>query len=303
MYLCNRIKHALRTPFKIKFIPVYLLSYLPYWALYFISDVLFVVVFYLLDYRKKVVYSNIRGSFPEKSDAEIKKIVRDFYRHFCDVTVETIKFLTVSEKEIKKRFKILNPELINDLYDQGRSVIMYCAHIGNWEYMASTPLWVKHKVTTFYQPLSNGYFDDLLYVSRNGFGVQPIASAKGYKLLMDYKRKGVLTLSIIIGDQSPRRGGPKHWVNFLNRETAFLIGGGRIAHKTGQAVVFPIHTKVKRGYYEFEFVPIVGDHPAANGEEIIDKYAVQLEQAIRKQPYNWLWTHKRWKLDRANFDA
>jgi Kdo2-lipid IVA lauroyltransferase/acyltransferase len=280
---------------KTKYFPVYLLSHLPMSVMYQLSNLTYLILYYVVGYRKKTVRENLVGSFPDKHFDEIVRIEKDFYRHFSDLLVESAKFITISKSDIKQRFTVKNPELFEKYYNEGRSVIMYTAHLGNWEWLAALPLWLPHKVTTFYQPLASSYFEELMKTSREKFGAIAVPSGQGYKKLVEFASQEILTATCIIGDQRPKRKSSTHRVRFLNRDTDFLIGADRIAKKSNQPVVFCLVKKVSRGRYALELVPIEENPLEAPSEQIIDAYARELEKAILDQPHLWLWTHKRWK--------
>ena len=266
--------------------------------LYVLSDIVFFFLYYLIKYRRKVVFQNLRNSFKNKNDIELRKIEKRFYHHFCDVTFESLKSLTISKDMAMKRFRVKNPDLIQKYFEQKKNIILYAAHFGNWEWLSFLPLFFPYQVTTFYQALSNKYFDDLMKIRRERFGVMCFESDKGYRAIISFKQKNILTLNFIIGDQSPRKSSSKHWINFLNQETAFLVGADRIAKKSNQIVIFPAYTKKKRGFYEIEFKIIEEEIEKKNSNEIINKYAKLLEESITNSPELWLWSHRRWKLKR-----
>lgn len=286
----------MKIPASIQFFPLYQLSYLPLGFLYLFSDFACFILYRILKYRKAVVRTNLINSFPDKNIEEIKKIEKAFYQHFCDTFIESLKSLSISEKEAKARYKVINPELAQKYYDLNKSITLYSAHQGNWEWLGYLPLYVSHQMTSFYQPLSSGYFDRLMLQIRRRFGVICIESSKGYRTITKLKEDGILTMNIIIGDQSPMKNSSKHWLQFLNQHTAFLIGADRIAKKSEHIVLFPCYTKLKRGYYQVEFKLITDETISKSGNEVIDKYAALLEEAIQKSPEMWLWSHRRWKL-------
>tara|TARA_R110000868_G_scaffold366839_1_gene629764 strand:- start:4168 stop:5076 length:909 start_codon:yes stop_codon:yes gene_type:complete len=286
---------------RFKFLPFYAISLLPMWALYRVSDIMYFLVFHVVGYRKKVVFTNLRNSFPFKSDEEIKQIAKDFYRHFCDIVLESFKRLTIGEKAIKKRLLIKNPELIEQYVNDERSILMYTGHQGNWEWLVFLPLMFPYSSNTFYKPIKNKYFEELFKNMRERFGVNCVESDRGFRTIIDNHQKNVLTLNCMIGDQSPTKKSFKYWHNFLNQETAFLIGADKIAKRTDQVVIFPFFKKLRRGYYELEF-RIIEDHPQIkNNFEILEKYVQQLEQAIVSAPELWLWSHRRWKLKKEDY--
>jgi Kdo2-lipid IVA lauroyltransferase/acyltransferase len=281
---------------KLKFLPFYLVSALPLQVLYFISDIAFVFVYHWFRYRRKVVRKNLIHSFPEKNEAEILEIERKFYHHFCDVMIESVEALTISKKSIAKRLFIKNSELIDRFHRKDQNIIMYMSHSGNWEWIAFLPLFFPFQVTVFYQPLSNKYFDQLMQLIRSRFGLVCIESNKGFKTLLKFNQQKISSINFMLGDQSPGKNSSIYWTNFLHRETAFLVGADKIAKKTGQAVVFPSFTKLKRGTYELDF-KLIEESPEQNKDQsIIDKFAHILEENINAKPEFWLWSHKRWKL-------
>ncbi|RTE55207.1 lipid A biosynthesis acyltransferase [Arenibacter aquaticus] len=286
---------------RVKFIPFYLVSVLPMWLLYWMSDVLYVLLYYVIGYRRKVVYTNLRNAFPVKSESEIEQIAKDFYRHLCDIVLESFKRLTIREKTIKKRLRIKNPELIQKYVEEQRSILLYTAHQGNWEWLVFLPLMFPYSSNTFYKPIKNNYFDGLFRIMRERFGVNCVESDKGYRTIIENHRNKVLTLNCMIGDQSPTKISSKYWCHFLNQDTAFFIGADKIAKKTDQVVLFPFFRKLRRGYYELEFY-IIDDHiNSRNNYGILEKYAKLLEQAIHYAPELWLWSHRRWKLKKEDF--
>lgn len=280
----------------LKFFPFYLVSILPFSVLYFFSNTLYVTVYHIFKYRRKIVRLNLENSFPNKSHAKIIEIEKGFYKHFCDITFEAIKILTIRKKVIKKRFGIKNIELVEQVYLQKKDITLYTAHYGNWEWLSFLPLFMNHQGITLYQKLSNNYFDQLMRLIRSRFGAYCIESKNGYKTIIKIKQQNILSLNCLIGDQSPGKNASKHWVTFLNRETAFLIGADRIAKKLNHTILFPLFKKLKRGKYQIEFILIEKDEKQLNSHDIIDKYARILENSINSSPEMWLWSHNRWKL-------
>ncbi len=284
----------------LKYIPVLLLSRLPFWLVYILSDISFFLLYYLVRYRTTTVRKNLTASFPGKGISEIKSIEKAFYRHFTDLIFESGKFISISEKAIKRRFQVLNAEVFEDFFKQGRSLIMYTAHYGNWEWLAAIPLSLSHKVLTFYQPLKSAYYEALMKDARERFGAVAVPSKKGYKTVVELGSQGALSLTCIIGDQRPKKNSSRHWIKFLNQDTPFLIGADRIARKTNYPVFFPLIKKTSRGHYTLEFVKVIENPNEATAEEIIERYASILEEAIIETPHLWLWSHNRWKLKRED---
>ena len=270
------------------------LSLLPFPVLYAISDFLFVIFYYVSGYRKKVVLQNIRNSFPEKSGKEHYAICKKFYMHFSDLVVESIKTFTISEKQVLKRFFVLNPEIIDKYFEQKRSVFIAGGHFNNWELLAvGIDKWVKHKTVGIYTPLSNKYFDGKMQLTRSKYGLKMI-STRSVKRFLD-SNPNELTATIFAIDQSPSNPNSAYWMTFLNQETAVLYGVEKYAREYNYPVVYGIINKVKRGHYNLELVDVTASPRETAYGEIIEKTQHLLEIDIRKNPEYWLWTHKRWK--------
>jgi Kdo2-lipid IVA lauroyltransferase/acyltransferase len=269
-------------------------SLLPFRVLYFFSDLLYLILFRLLGYRKKIVTLNLRNSFPAMSNEEIEKTASLFYHHFCDVIVESLKSFTISKEQILKRMVLKNPELLNSYYDKGKSLILAGGHYNNWEWIAtSIDQQIKHKSIAIYKTLNNRFFDEKMRSTRSRFGLQMI-STKKVKEIFEQNRKE-LTATIFANDQSPGKVSTAHWMKFLNQDTAVLFGTEKYAREYNYPVLFGTIHKVKRGYYIF-FFQTVEDNPATSPHgEITEKTTRLLEQEIIKAPQYWLWTHRRWK--------
>jgi KDO2-lipid IV(A) lauroyltransferase len=280
----------------LKFLPFYILSILPLSFLFLISDFMFMMVYHLIKYRRTDVRSNLKNAFPDKTEIELIQIEKKFYKHFCDIAFESLKALTISKKTIAKRFQIKNKELIDGLYDQKKNIIVCTSHYGNWEWFSFLPLFTPYRILGFYQKLSNNYFEEFMLILRGRFGLSGVESNTGYKTMVKLQQEGTLTLTFITSDQSPKIKSTKHWLKFLNQETAFLVGASRIAKKLNQTVIYLTFRKLRRGKYEIEFISLEESPTQSKGEEIIDKYAEFLENTINEVPELWLWSHKRWKL-------
>ena len=290
------MKHILHLFFTLVFIFfVLLIGIIPFPLLYLFSDLLRVLLFKVFRYRKDVVTSNLKKAFPELEKNQRDRLVGLTYKNLTDVLVEGLKGFTMTHKQAIKRHKILNPELISPFYESGRSVIGLPCHYGNWEWGSlSTALQVDYPVIAFYKPLSNPWIDRFLKWSRARFGT---ALASIYETSNTFKqREGVPTAYIMAADQSPSNPDRAYWVNFLGLETAFLHGPEKHARNYNLPVVFVDIQRVKRGHYTM-FFSLITDNPTEMKEkEITQAYARHLESAILKQPENWLWSHRRWKL-------
>ncbi len=274
------------------------LSLLPLRLLYLISNLLFLVCYYLLSYRKSIVVSNLKASFPEKNKTEIKQITRKFYHFFCDFIVESLKCFSISEKQALDRCKITNPEILDNLYRNNKSIVLASGHYNNWEMAAAClNLSLKHQAAALYKPLSNKFFNKKFIESRSKFGIELIPKKEG----KDYLKNNT-DRNLIIGfgcDQCPKRSKNNlFWTRFLNQDTAIMFGTEKYAIEFNYAVIFMNMTRVKRGYYEID-LQIIEENPCSTSYgEISKKHTQLLEEQIRRDPAYWLWTHKRWKLKR-----
>ncbi len=270
------------------------ISLLPFWVLYRISDLLFLLQYYAIRYRKDVVLTNIKNSFPNKSNKEHKAIQRKFFRHFCDLVVESFKLFTISEEEIAKRVVLVNPAPIKELQKNKQSFLIALGHYNNWEMLAvaATKL-VKHQPLVIYKPLTNKFFDDKMQLTRGKFGIKLIPM----KSVGDYleKKSTKPTMTCFVTDQSPSSPQKAYWLNFLNQETGVMYGIEKYGKKYNLPILYGSLQKVKRGYYTIEVSTITED-PSSTAYGAITTLATQaLEKDIIAKPEYWLWTHKRWK--------
>ena len=280
----------------------WLIHKMPRRVLYFHSDIFFIVVFYLVRYRRGVVDKNLANSFPEKTIKERYKIAKGFYHHFCDTFLETLYFDRISVSEGTDCVKYLNPELPNSYLDQGREVLVFLGHYNNWEWFANWPLYSKHRFYAIYKKLKNKDFE-LFYINlRSKFGTIPLERADTFRQLYNDHQKGISSLAAFIFDQVPRINEIHYWITFLNQDTPTVLGAEKVAQKLDSVVVFLHSRKIKRGQYEATY-HLVTDHAGACPKfEITDKCMGLLEQQIINQPEFWLWSHKRWKHDHAKIE-
>lgn len=277
---------------------IYPLSLLPFSVLYLFSDLLFVVVYYLVRYRRKVVLSNLRNSFPKKKEDELNAIAKKFYKNFCDILVENIKLPTISKQEVEKRCVVKNKKLLDDFYSEGKSVIATIGHCGNWEVAGlGISLAVRHLPIVFYRPLKNIYFDRFARSMRARFGMMLLPHTQARQMLKEHGKQP--NLYIFITDQTPSNTKTSHWTTFLNQDTPVFKGTEKFGHMTGLPIVYGDIQRVKRGYYTID-VSLLVENPALSKEgEITDIHTKALENAINLHPDNWLWSHRRWKRKRA----
>lgn len=262
--------------------------------LYLVSDVLYLIVGKLIKYRKPLITKNLKNSFPEKNENEIKNIQRYFYKHFLDLIVESLKGFTISKKEINRKIKLKNPDLVNEMAQKSQNIILIGGHYNNWEMSAQKmPLECEHELFAIYKPLSNKFFDKKIKDSREKFGLRMISmkETKNY-----FQKNNEKPRAIIFGsDQSPSSTKNAHWLNFLNQESGFLFGAEKYAKEFNWPVVYVSIQKIQRGTYEVSFQLITEKPKEEPNGKIIQDFANLLEIDINRNPPYWLWTHNRWK--------
>lgn len=284
---------------------MYLHALLPLSVLYILSDILYFIVYKLVGYRLKVVRRNLKASFPEKNATELIKIEKEFYHHFCDYFVETIKLLHISDKEMQKRMIFENIELTKTLMETNGSVLMFLGHYCNWEWVPSINIHFYNEdidLGQIYKPLKNKAVDKLFLKIRSRFGSFGIPRYETLRAIVKMRKEGKRVMIGFMADQLPSMLNIHYWTNFLNQETAVFTGVERIAKQTGFGVVYLDIEKVKRGYYKAT-VRLISDKPKEEPEFVItERYIRAMEATINRAPAYWLWTHKRWKLSRKEVE-
>ena len=272
-----------------------LISRLPFSVLYILADLLFLLSYYIIQYRKKLVRRNLKNSFPEKSLKAIKQIEKEFYRNLCDYAVETLKLITISPEELQRRMRYTNPEMVFDYRDKNQSVILLSSHQFNWEWLlVSGTVSLQIPIDFVYQPIKNSIFDQFLQACRTRFGAYAIRRNKVARELV--KRKGIQRGIAIVADQYPGRGQDKKYPTmFLNQETVFYYGSQQMALLTQFPTLYGAVKKVKRGYYTCTLIKIDEPPYEKNSETVVENYARAVEKIIREYPSGWLWSHNRWK--------
>ena len=276
---------------------IYGIALLPFPVLYLLSDVLFFFIYRVFGYRKGVVVSNLRKSFPEKSDAEIKRITYDFYHWFCDLIVETLKTLTISPAKVRERVSFEGTELLRTYANRKQSIIVVLGHFGNWElagarYSAEEgipPLYV------IYHPLHNKGFDRLMYHMRTRHGTKLYTMRETSKAML--RDRPLLTATAFIADQTPSPD-RAFWTSFLGQDTPVFFGTEALARKLGYPIVYISITRPRRGYYRMVAETLVVDPLGMPEGAITEAHTQRLERDIRIHPDLWLWTHRRWKHKR-----
>jgi KDO2-lipid IV(A) lauroyltransferase len=286
----NAVLFYLALPF------IYLISYLPFRVLYLFSDVMFLLVYRVIGYRKTVVTTNLERSFPDKSPNEISDIRSRFYRYFCDLSLEILKTLTVSPSALTKRFICGDMSAFERFYESKQSVIIVLGHLGNWElcgaYFSQLPL---HQLYVLYHPLTDKHFDRLLYRMRTRLGVRLYPMKSAFRGMVKDRNK--LTATAFIADQSPSPSGA-HWMTFLNQDTAVFKGTETIARKLDYPVIYLSVIRVRRGLYKISS-ELLTEHPLELPENALTElHTKRLEKDVIANPETWLWSHRRWKHKR-----
>ncbi len=281
---------------------LYAVALLPFWVLYGIADFIFVLMFYILRYRRKMVRKNLSLCFPEMGDEELHKTGRRFYRNFADYIVETIKLLHISDKSIQKRFRIENVDVVRRYLRENKGIVAYFAHAFNWEWAPSITLHCKREIeengavlAQIYRPLRNARFDALMLKLRSRFGSESISKHVALRTILGYRRNGTPAIIGFMSDQKPSHGDELHILNFLGRRTAVITGTEALARRLGMAVIYFDMYKERRGHYRMVIREMCEDASKTEPYQLTHSYFGLLEETITRNPAIWLWSHNRWK--------
>lgn len=284
----------------------YLVSKLPYRALYVISDIANLVLYHIVRYRRDIVRRNITSAFPEKSLEECISIECGFYKWFCDYFVETVKLMSVSRQELLSRIEFRGIDKIEECFDRGQTCAGILGHYGNWELLSATGLVIKKHpesvIGLIYHPLRSQLFDRLFINMRQSMGGVCVPKKDILRYLVSFRSQNLMNLFGYIADQAPRYRNIHLWLPFLNHDTPVFTGAERIMRKMNNAVFYIDVERPERGKYIYTF-KLMTDKPGEMPEfEITKKFFVMLEQTIRREPRFYLWSHNRWKRTREEFD-
>ena len=267
--------------------------WLSFRSLYFLSDIVYFFLYHIFRYRRDVVFSNLRRAFPEYTDKQIEDIAKKYYRHLSDMFLETLKFFSLNQEQLKQHFHVENPEELNKYYYFHKNVIMAGAHIGNWELgPLSSPYWFKHQIVVIYKPIHNQRINAFIKRKRTKHGSRMISidiTARSFS----YGDKPFCV--VMLSDQNPPNPDKSIWVNFLGIPTATLHGLELYAKRYNLPVLYFDMRKVKRGYYSVRIETLIHEPKDEPKGAITYKYMKRVEQAIKEKPHLWLWSHKRWK--------
>jgi len=274
------------------------ISWLPFPMLYIMAWLAYVLLYYVVGYRKEVVRTNLSRAFPEKSERDITTLAKKFYRQLTATAFEIVKARRMTKNDFRERVKLVNPELLQEYSNNYKdSVIINTIHQGNWE-------WMLHGATSalnipfdpVFKPLHDKTADKLIWDIRSQFGSRPLPMADSGKDIL--RRRKEFRVFVMVADQSPIQSERSYWTTFLNQEAAFYMGTEIIAKMTGFPVIFAQCRRVQRGYYEIEFFELSKPPYEKESHEITDKFVALAEMAIHAEPESWLWTNRRWKRSR-----
>ncbi|NOR29134.1 MAG: lipid A biosynthesis acyltransferase [Lutibacter sp.] len=274
---------------------IWCISILPFRVLYIISDFFFFIIYHIIGYRKKVVYDNLKLVFPEKTSKELVIISKKSIHHFIDIFIEMIKSFTISKKEIDKRYVYKNIDLVNNLYNDGKSAILTGSHYANWEWILSIPSFVKYKGYAAYTKVNNPYFDNAILKSRGRFGVNLKQTSKIISEIQHNNDNNIQSLYGLLSDQSPLLSKTHYWNEFFGVKVPIHTGTEMLAKKYDLNVIFMDVKKIKRGYYETTFSLITNEASKHPDYELTDIFIDKVEKQVRNQPEYYFWTHKRFK--------
>ena len=282
---------------------LYLHALLPFRVLYFLSDILYFFVRYIVRYRIRIVRKNMKNSFPEKTETELSKLEKEFYHHFCDYFVETIKLLRISNEEMQKRMIFKNTDAINNILKTGNSCLVYLGHYGNWEWVPSITLAFDKNIVfgQIFKNLNNKAFNQLFLKLRSRFGSIGISKGDTFRGIVRLRNEGKQMVIGFIADQTPSYSNINFWTRFLNQETPVFTGVERIAKQTGFGVVYLDINRTGRGMYIAECKLITNTPKSEPEHAITEKYIHMIEKTILRNPSFWLWSHNRWKYKKEDF--
>ncbi len=274
-----------------------LISYIPFRALYVLSDGLYYILYYIIRYRRKIVRKNLTESFPTLKGKEILQVEKKFYRYFTDQVLESCKMATISPEEMKKHMKFTNIEAANAVFKEGKTIALYMGHYGNWEWISSIPLWVAEGVTSvqIYHKLRNDNTNRLILNMRERLGAISVEMRKTARYITEISNTNQVSVIGFIADQSPKKKEVRYFLPFLHHRTPILVGTEKIVKHYGFEAWFLDMKRVKRGYYEAELIRMHEEPASLPDFELTEIYFRMLEKMIQERPELYLWTHNRFK--------
>ena len=274
---------------------------LPFPILYLLAYPIYLVGYYFVEKKRNVIFSNMKNSFPKRSDLELHALAKFNFKRLVFMMMESLKTLYMSEAQINQRITLKNPELLEEFAQQNQSIIMLAAHHCNWEWMlAACSLQLSFPIDAVYKPLHDHVMNEQMKKSRSRFGARPIESKDA--LLEIMKRRKVLRGFAMVADQSPMRKEEKYWTTFLNQDSSFSVGTQKISQLTKYPVIFVSMRRLSLGHYEVVFEVLAEAPYQKEGYAVTEKYARKLEGMILQHPEDWMWSNRKWKRKRTIYD-
>ena len=278
------------------------LSRLPMWALYALSAFVYFLAYYLVRHRHKVIGDQLAKVFPSKSNAERNALHRRYLKNFCDVLVEVLKSVSMTPGDMVAHVQIRNIDEARKYLDAGKSVMLVTSHLCNWEWLLQgVALQLGYPLDAAYKPLHDQWAERLMLGVRSRFGARLIPAKE---LLTDFlRRRGVVRALAMNADQAPVSTDKRYWTQFLGQDTAFYIGAEQIARATRLPMMYVSMRRVRRGYYEGELHVLWDGREAVEPNGITERYARTCEVDVLKSPADWLWSYRRWRLQKPLYGA
>ena len=278
------------------------LSRLPLRALYVFSSFLYLLAFYVVRHRHQVIRGQLEKVFPDLSDAERELIHKRFLKNFCDVVIEVLKSISMTEADMRAHVQIVNLEVARRYLDAGQSVMLVTSHLGNWEWLLhGVTLQLGYPVDAAYKPLHDQWAERLMLEVRSRFGARLVPAKE---LLADFlRRRGIVRAVAMNADQAPVSADKRYWTRFLGQDTAFYIGAEQIARATRLPILYVRVRRIRRGYYEVELSQLWDGREVTEANAVTERYARACEIDVLKSPADWLWSYRRWRLKKPLYGA
>jgi Kdo2-lipid IVA lauroyltransferase/acyltransferase len=273
---------------------LWIISILPFRIFYLFSDLIYILVYYIIGYRKKVVYDNLKLVFPNKCEDELLLIRKKFYKHMCDMFLEMIKTMSMTEKEMRKRFQITNIAYVQEL-EKRKNIMIMASHYASWEWGIILQRDIEATAFGVYKKIKNPYFDKLVKNIRAKYNSVLINTKETIPTVLSNHRKGVKALYGFVSDQSPKLNQSSYWIDFMNINVPAFTGAEMLSKKCDLAVCYFKIEKIKRGHYKATYVPLAENPKEFKNFEITDLFFKEVEKQLHETPEYYLWTHKRWK--------
>lgn len=282
-----------------------LISHIPFRIQYVFSDILYFPFYYLVRYRRKLVRRNLTESFPEKSQKEIVRIEKRFYQYFLDTIFESIKLLTMSPEEMRRRAVFKNAEAVNAFLDSGKPVALYIGHYGNWEWITTVGLCLSHKaqLIQIYHKFKGNAMERIMRELRERMGNKSVLRDETVRFIANAVKQHVTLCVGFLSDQSPKRRESKFFIPFLHHNVPVLTGTEKLVKHFGYAAFYLTARRIRRGYYEYEFIPLCDDSRSLPDFDLTCRYFERLEQEIQREPELYLWSHNRFKYAKDSEQA